>query len=254
MTAARDAVQLSRSTGAFIAGAATGFCAGFVFGRRKRTGGIRLILNPASLLSEIDLLLDYLLRSRSLFPHMDESMVGADDFVTAPFYVARGYDVHFRFSTPLSLEGITLINQLGHWHNQNFIVRLAALLESRHVFWEHKRIDRGLPGSAEVDVLRRLRNVMAHSSGRYDSTNKRHRRLYRRVKDLFGTTGDSRTATEFPLAIDELLLPITETARRYVASLAAKELRGKSRTSAAPSTRPSSTRKSIVSLLPGSDS
>lgn len=226
MTPARDAVRLTTSAAAFFAGAATGFCAGFVFGcRRKRRDEIKPVIDPASLLSEIDLFLDYLLRSRSLFPHMDESMVGADAFVTAPFYVARGYDVHFRFSTPLSRDEIERINQIGHWHNQNYIVRLAALLESRHVFSNRKRIDRSVPGAAEIDVLRRLRNVVAHSSGRYDPTKSRHRQVYRRVQDLFHTAGDPRTATEFPLDIDRVLLPITDAVRRYVQSLAAKEAR-----------------------------
>jgi len=227
---------MSRKTMIFLAGAAAGFFAGYGLLHERRPKVVpRPVVDPTILLEEIDLFLDYLLRSRSLFPHMEKSMIRAREFDTAPFYRASGYDVHFRFSTPLTGEEIDRINNMGHWHNQNYLVRLGALLESRHVFSVWKRIDRSVPGAAEVDVLRRLRNVVAHSSGRYDSTNRRHRQVYRRVKDLFHTVGDPGTATDFPLDIDKVLLPITAAGRLYVRSLAEKEAETRSPRSGAPS-------------------
>ena len=175
------------------------------------------------LLDEVDTQIDFLLNVRSLFPYPHDESIGKQQIRTAPFYSNQGYDVHFQFDKPLTEEHVAKIKAIGHWVNQNFVVRLCAILESYGVIPRdgEGKINQNLEGSIEVDLVRRLRNQFAHSSGRYNSKDQKERKLYSRIVDHFNVTEalDPDIATDYPISIDIVLLPLAEGCKKYITNI-----------------------------------
>jgi len=42
-----------------------------------------------------------------------------------------GYDVSVKLSAPMTAEFINGLFEMGHWLNENFVIRLWAILESQ---------------------------------------------------------------------------------------------------------------------------
>ena len=167
--------------------------------------------------NHIDQQLQRLLRSRSVFPHLRVSLAGHRHARTAPFYISHGFDVTFDFGHPLSSDEIKAINDIGHWTNQNFIVRLCAVLEDGGLLGNGVSIRRDFPGNEEVDLLRRLRNVIAHTDGVYDPSNATHKTLYDRLISHFKLAQNEHPETDgkFPIPVDEVLLPLANRCKAY---------------------------------------
>jgi hypothetical protein len=167
--------------------------------------------------NHIDQQLQRLLRSRSVFPHLHASLAGHRHARTAPFYISHGFNVAFDFGHPLSKDEIKALNDIGHWTNQNFIVRLCAVLEDGGLLGNGVSIRRDCPGNEEVDLLRRLRNVVAHTDGVYDPSNATHKTLYDRLISHFKLAPNEHPETDgkFPIPIDEVLLPLAKRCKAY---------------------------------------
>lgn len=175
----------------------------------------------SDILSQIEAQLSKLLSTRAVFPHMKENLIGARNCRTAPFYQHHGFDITFTFAAPLTAERIDEINEIGHWINQNYVVRLCALLESYGVISKTEPINTELDGHEEVDILRRLRNEFAHTAGWYDPTDPEERRLRDRIIEHFSLNAENHPELrgKFPIPIDEVLVPLTEGCKRYVQKL-----------------------------------
>jgi len=175
----------------------------------------------SDILSQIEAQLSKLLSTRAVFPHMKENLVGARHCRTAPFYRHHGFDITFTFATPLTAERIGEINEIGHWINQNYVVRLYALLESYGVISKTKHINTELDGHEEVDILRRLRNEFAHTAGWYDPTDPEEKQLRDRIIEHFSLNAETHPELrgKFPIPIDEVLVPLTEGCKRYAQKL-----------------------------------
>jgi len=126
---------------------------------------------------EIDVLRTNFTNCKAYFPHMPEKLIGSKHLKTAPFYRNKGFSITLAFSWPLTQEDIRKNNEISRWINENVIVRLCAILESWGILSETICIDQSIDGWKEVDLVRRLRNVMAHTSGRYNPSNTDHKRL-----------------------------------------------------------------------------
>ena len=180
-----------------------------------------------SLLDQINLQYRYLLNTRSVFPYLDDSAVGRNIFRTAAFYRIEGFDVHFSFNRPLTETDVDRIRSVGHWINENYLIRLCALLEYYDIIpkSENEKIDKDLNGSDELDILRRLRNKFVHKSGKYNSNNPKERKLYERIVKHFGVVlaKDPSTAKQYPISIDLVIKPITEKCKEYIIELKNKK-------------------------------
>ena len=171
------------------------------------------------IISEIDNQIDYLMNIRAMFPYITDDMVGKTEFPTAPYYQSFGYFVSFKFEEPLSTENIKEISRIGFWVNQNFIIRLCALLEYHAIIPRegNGKIELHLEGGVEVDLLRRLRNALVHTSGRYNSNDRNEKKLYKNLVQRFSLDAEnSSKAKDFPLPIDKLLIPFAECCKRYI--------------------------------------
>jgi hypothetical protein len=156
-----------------------------------------------------------------MFPYMKENLIGARSCRTAPFYRHHGLDVDFTFAEPLTAESIGQMNEIGYWINQNYVVRLFALLQSHNIVSETKSINKELLGHEEIDILRRLRHEFAHTAGWYHNEDAQERRLRNRIIDHFSLKEANHPASGrmFPIPIDEVLIPLTEGCKRYAEAL-----------------------------------
>lgn len=178
-----------------------------------------------NIIKEIKLHRRYLLKARSVFPHMHGSMQGAKQFPTPEFYQNYGFNVNFSFDEPLTINKIREFNGIGYWINQNYVVRLYALLNSYKIVFTNKEkeseegsIDTSLEGHNEIDILRRLRNEFAHSSGWYNSKDQGKRKLRNRIIKHFSLQESDYPEPhhKFPIPIDKVLMPLTEGCINYV--------------------------------------
>jgi hypothetical protein len=171
---------------------------------------------------QIDEQIQYLHRARALFPRLSTDLIGHTEFPTPRYYEDMGLGVWFRFSSPLTSEFIMEFNDLAHWINQNFVLRLYAVLESNGLISPTIRIRPDIEGHNEVDIIRRLRNTFGHGSGRYDPADAEKRELFERIVSHFDLEvgEDSEHEGKYPLSISEVLIPLAEGCRRYAASLA----------------------------------
>lgn len=160
-----------------------------------------------------------LLRARSAFPTMDDNIIGKRSVSTAPFYRDHGYPVQIFFPRPITKEMIREINQIGRWLNESYVIRMCALLEFCQIIPPkgQGRIDRSLEGHEAIDILRLLRNKLLHHSGRYNPKDVDSRKLYKNMVKTFSLRAEnSNTATQYPVYINDFLLPLTEACKRYV--------------------------------------
>ena len=151
---------------------------------------------------------------RAHFPFIPKEAKGVMEARTAPYYIHQGFDVKFVFSEGISEEGIEKINEVGHWINQNAIIRLCAILESFHIMSNTIGINFDLDGAEQLNIARRLRNCFVHSSGRYKADDNEHRRTLNLMKDKLGISIDG--CTDWPLSIDTVIQPLFEGCSKYV--------------------------------------
>ena len=170
-----------------------------------------------TLLEEMDLLKTNFTYCRAYFPAMCNNMKGHSSLHTPEFYVAHlGFCITSYFDQPLTEERIHKNHEIGHWINQNVIVRLCALLESYHILSKTICIDKSLRGWKDLDLLRRLRNHFAHGSGKYDSNDGEQRKLAQELICHFKLGNNLEDLTGFPLPIDEVIHPLFEGCKKYV--------------------------------------
>ena len=121
-----------------------------------------------SLIREIDSLWQNFTTARAYFPHTEPSLKGYRHWQTAPYYRdLLKLDIEFAVSRPLSERDISRNNSLGRWMNESVLVRLWAVLEY-HAAVQPSVVD-SLPCAGDIKLLCRLRNAIAHESGRYNS-------------------------------------------------------------------------------------
>ncbi len=169
---------------------------------------------------EMDILWTNLNKNRGYFPCVDDSSVGAKILLTPPYYRAQGINIVHKFEEPLSVEIKDEMLRIGHWINQNFIIRLCALIESYQVISNAIKIDFALDGAEQLNIVRRLRNRFAHSSGRYNPDNSDDLKTMELMRKHLGISIDG--CTDWPLAIDTVLERLLEGCKLY----AEKKLKG----------------------------
>jgi len=185
--------------------------------KRRRPGPIDIGNVSSAIQHQVELLN----RSRATFPFIPRSAIGGGEGETAPYYLERGHLIRFSFQPPLTREIIDAINAVGHWINQNFIIRLCAVLESHRVIGKEIEMDKALDGYREVDFVRRLRNKFAHGSGRYDPNDPEHGRLREDLLNYFELEASEHpeSAGNFPIPIDRVLAPLADGSQQYVRAI-----------------------------------
>jgi len=97
--------------------------------------------DSSEVLEEINTLFDKFMKSRGYFPYMDENMVGAREFQTAPIYRRPDMNITFVLDRPITKGDIETNNEIGGLLNQNVIIRLCALLEEYGIIISQQEVD-----------------------------------------------------------------------------------------------------------------
>lgn len=148
--------------------------------------------------------------SRSLSVYLPESLLDSERFAPGPFYCATTPYSYVQLKTPLSPEIRTAHNRIGAWTNENFLIRLWAILES-HGFT--KPIRANARGSDAVRLLKRLRQHFAHGTGLYGKRKRDHRKLRCDLLKLFSVPGEH---DDIPTNIDYVMRPMFVGCLKYV--------------------------------------
>jgi len=151
---------------------------------------------------------------KAIFPYMDKSIIGQSSVDTADYYKARGYFFKLVSPRPFTESDIERNNEISNWMNENYVVRLYALLNSYKIVSGLSSIDESIDGSKEVKLLIRLRNVFAHTSGRYNPEDERQRDLFKDIVAHFKLNEDE--SKEIRLDIDKVLDPLYGGCQKYV--------------------------------------
>jgi len=171
-----------------------------------------------SLLNEIDRQKNILYRVKAFFSYMSNDVIGCNMVGCGGYYRSKGLDVRIYFSRPITKEDVIQNNEISRWLNENFIIRLFALLES---YGMYSKIDKELEGSEEIDILRRLRMILAHSLGKYHPNDPDQRKLVDRIIRRMGLKmGDP---AEFPLDIDKVIDPLVRGCKKYIEAKSIQE-------------------------------
>lgn len=164
--------------------------------------------------NEIDEFRSYHIKVRARFPKIDESQIGQTVIQVPEFFQKSGINDELRFNSAITEESRRKNNDIGHFINQNFVLRLYSILNYYEFLGEGVSLNKESPGFSEVDIVRRLRNIYAHSLGRYNEEDHGHRRLRDVLFSRFNV--DAREYQEFPLNINRVLTPLISGCKEYI--------------------------------------
>ncbi len=167
----------------------------------------------SNLIKEMDILWRNLVYTRGYFPCVGDKCIGFTALKTPGYYRRFGIDIEHHLSAPLTPEKKNEINEIGHWINQNFIIRLSALTESYHLHSNGIDIDSDLQGANHLKIVKLLRHRFAHSSGRYDPKNKNDKKIMKLIGDTIGISINGRN--DWPLSIKTVLEELLKGCKAY---------------------------------------
>jgi len=163
--------------------------------------------------NEINTILDYFKRSKAFFQYIGDEYV--NERKLTPYNIAPGVQQFTEYDKPITKEFQERQNSIGHYLNQNFCIRLLAVLNSHHVVGDKKEesIDQNLPGWEDLEILRRLRHRFAHSSGKYDSRDSDDKKLMQALMLKYEPC--PKEPPDFPINQDKVIYPITKAVLQY---------------------------------------
>lgn len=122
--------------------------------------------------------------------------------------------VTFNFDKPINEKTRTELNKISEYENQNFIVRLYALLQYEGLF--NHGINKSLTGHQHVSFLEELRHQFAHKPGKFNPKNKKSKKLRLELFDFYKINPDDSLPDQFPLPKDIMIHPMVIGVKNYV--------------------------------------
>ena len=149
------------------------------------------------------------MRNRSLCGYMPVGAIGMSHFFPGGYYGEVTPYERIVFKEPVTPESRAYHNAIATWNNENFMLRLWAILESNGFT---KPIRESAASAEYVKLLKRLRQHFGHGSGRFDQSKADHLRLRRKLIELFPAVASSEGIA---LSIDTVLEPMRERCYEY---------------------------------------
>ncbi len=175
----------------------------------------KIVLEYRELEEETKKLIKHHLTTRQLFKHLKNKDIKKTSLRFNLSQLKNPIKAKFKFSREIDSPTIEEMNSVAHYLNQNVIVRFYALLEDYKVIGEKIKICKDYKGWEELDILRRLRNKFAHSSGKLDLSDSDQKQLYNRMIDHFKLTEGEFDSSEFPLPSKSVIMEIFDACLRY---------------------------------------
>ena len=143
---------------------------------------------------------------RPRFPYIPEEAIDRRAIVTGDFYLNS---VRITTSRAISHDQREKWNEAAHSLNQYFIIRLYALLDSSG---DDNFRSKLFSGNTKIKILTKMRNVFAHTPGKYKPEKNEHKELFEKIEKLFKVDGsEAKKRGEFCIPIDKILKEIKET-------------------------------------------
>jgi len=140
------------------------------------------------------------------------------EYESPQFYIDKG--VHFRVRVLLPLPQVMerRLGDVGHWLNQNYIIRLFGILDQDGVITAGKN-ERN-PYTLILALLRQ--RVGAHSRGYRNPKSREVRKLTKLIEEHLKISIEPEDAQHFNLAIDTILYTLKEYCVVFIRSLEGK--------------------------------
>lgn len=165
------------------------------------------------LCEEIELQWIYLLMTRGVF---HASFPNPDEYESPGFYQQHGISFHVRLPHVKSESFSKGAEGIAVWLNQNYIIRLFGILNSKGIAAYGKKNHIKLV--VLIDILRN--HIGAHSTGRGTSSLSQVKKATLLVNELFGRNDSVDDVQYFHLSVDSVLLPMKNQVIELVKSLA----------------------------------
>ena len=174
------------------------------------------IHDPAEIVRRISELYEYFRLSRAYFPYISDSDIGKPS-LTKNFNLADGTKMKITINQPITEEFQLKNNAVGHFLNQNFLIRLYSVLDYYDIYL---KLNKNLAGFYSVDLLRRLRHKFGHSLGKYDSCDSDNVKLMESMVAYFPLPDKNPLSySDYPLNIDKVIPVIIGESIQYVKQL-----------------------------------
>lgn len=168
-------------------------------------------------IKEIDELDDIYLSCKSIFPRIDKSMIGKTSFLTAPYYLLRGYNMTINLDQSITAEFIEKYRQVGNWINENAIIRLYGILHYYNFIGQNEKIDKEILGWRHVDLCRRIRHCITKSKLNYaPSEDSDNSKLRKEIISFYCLSPDEYEEGEIPTPTDTVIRPMIEGCKKYI--------------------------------------
>ena len=177
---------------------------------------MKTINDAYRIIAEIDALEDIFMRCRSVFPALDNSLIGKTSFETAPYYKWRGYNVSVHTGNQITKDFIDRYSTIGKWLNENAIIRLYGIMDY-YGFVKNIKDYHHISGWKEVELMRRMRNVFTKTILNYRPEDSDNFQLRKELMDYFKLEENQFSGGEIPTPIDKVIRPIFEGCRQYIA-------------------------------------
>lgn len=165
------------------------------------------------IIKQIDEFRSFHVKVRARFPYLSESVIGTDSIKLPAFYKNEGIDLLLKFDREIDNSIREENNAIGHFANQNFILRLFAIMNYYGFVGDNISLVKESPGFQEVDILRRLRHIYAHSLGKFNPENDDHVKLKQVIQERFSL--DVPDYDDFPLNIHAVIDAIIDGCKSY---------------------------------------
>jgi hypothetical protein len=167
-------------------------------------------------ISEIDELEDIYLKCKSIFPKIDESLIGHSSFPTAGYYRWRGYSVNVDIGAPITQQFIDEYAKAGNWINENAIIRLFGLLHY-HGFVGKAEINKNISGWEHVRYCCWIRNVITKTKLNYEPDEESgNSKLRDEIIDFYRLNPAEYEEGEIPTPTNTVIQPMFVGCKNYV--------------------------------------
>jgi hypothetical protein len=170
-------------------------------------------INQRDVISEIDVLETIYLQCRSVFPALNNTLIGHTEFKTAEYYVHRGFSAQIRMSKSITQDFLKQHAKLVKWINENTIIRLHGIM---YHYGFLKKIDQNCSGWKEVNLMRLMRNAFTKTRLNYRPLEPKNIRLRYEIIEHFKLDKNLYKQGEIPTPIDTVVEPIFESCRKYI--------------------------------------
>ncbi|HQN92682.1 MAG TPA: hypothetical protein PLQ09_01065 [Prolixibacteraceae bacterium] len=167
-------------------------------------------------LQQIQRLWDWHFTMRNFVHYQNGSNIGRINFGGIFKFHDRSLKYQYILDKPIDSQFNRDFNAIGHYLNQNVIIRLLGIIQDNKIVSKKQNVEPDYQGSKEVELLLKLRNVIAHESGKFNPLIKEHCIIAKMQMNVLGIDFDIENATEFDLSIDKVIRPLFDGAKRYV--------------------------------------